>query len=200
MQVEGTAVDFGIAAHIHNHFARVELPLGMRQLASGDGAVVNQVVIGAGFFDDFAGKGERGGRGQDYSVGAKAQASGSGHIVKFAGFKREVVSAVRGPNVIVVGTAIECKMSAGGCFVGVGVESRFVGLQNVSFVIDFNGAVQLIDVAISFLLDGADCGVVVGLFRERAAARGSRSVCRFFGRNGSVRRRRRIRRRQLAGN
>src|SRR5271156_1729772 len=96
MEVEGAAVDLGIAAHVHHHFARIELPIGMRRLTSSDSAVENQVMIGAGLFHHLAGEGERRGRGQNYAVGAKAQSGGSGYVVKFSGFQIEVVSAARG--------------------------------------------------------------------------------------------------------
>ena len=59
MQDESAAVDFGVAAHVHTHFAGVELPIGMRQFASGNGAVIDEVMVLAGFLDKLAGRRQR---------------------------------------------------------------------------------------------------------------------------------------------
>src|ERR1700683_2188321 len=180
VKLEGAVVDLGVAPYVHINLARVKLPVGMGQFASGNGAVIHQVMIGTDLVDDFAGKGERSGRGENHPVGAKAQAGSSDHIVKLSGFQSQVVGTVRGPNVVVVRSAVQGKMSAARSLVGVGVVSRFVGLQYVGFVINLHRSVQFIDVAISLLLDGADRWPVIGLCRKRTAARRSRSGYRFF--------------------
>src|ERR1700693_623767 len=110
MQQKIAVVNLGIAANIHNYLARVELPLGMRQLAGRNSAVVDQVVIGTGFLDNAAGKRKGGGRGQDRPVAAKAQPRCPGYIVEASCFQLEIIGAVRRANVIVIGTAVEREM------------------------------------------------------------------------------------------
>ena len=51
-------INGGVAAHFHDDLVGIELPLGTRQLASGDGSVVDNVVVGTGLLHDSAGKGE----------------------------------------------------------------------------------------------------------------------------------------------
>src|SRR3984885_2550245 len=113
VQDKFAAIDLGVAAHVHIHLARIELPLGMGQFASRNGAVVDEVVSGTRFLYQFAGKGKGSSGSEDGPVGPEAQASRSRHIVKLSRFQSEVISAMRGANVIVVGTAVQGKMSAG---------------------------------------------------------------------------------------
>ena len=154
----------------------------MRQFAGGDGAVVDQVMIGAGLFNNSAGKGEGSGGSQDHPVAAKAQPSRPGHIVKASRFQIQIVGAVRRANVVVIGTAVEREMSGRGHFLGVGVVGCFVGPQHVIVVVDFNRAVQLVNGTFFFLLNGAD-GVDVSAFLLRRSRQGAGcclSGCWFF--------------------
>src|SRR5580700_8389555 len=94
VQNKSAAVDLSVAAHVHIYLARVESPHGMRQLAGGDGAVVDQVMIGADLVDDPAGKGKRSRGSQNHLVAAKNQPGGPGHIVETSGFEIQIVGAV----------------------------------------------------------------------------------------------------------
>jgi len=85
--------------------------------------------------------------------------------------------------VVVVGTAIESEMAGRGSFVGVGVEGRFVGLQNIALVIDFYGPMQVINGTVPLLCNGANRRVVVSLLGKRLAARRRRNLRRFFRSN-----------------
>src|SRR5580658_1251041 len=87
VQGERAAVDLSVTAHVDNHPARVELPAGMRQLAGGDGAVVEQVVVGAGLVDNLASEGEGSGGSQDHPIVAIAQPGGAGHVVEASRFE-----------------------------------------------------------------------------------------------------------------
>src|SRR5712691_10808083 len=111
MQQKCAVIDPGIAAHIHNHLARLELPFGMRQFASSDSAVIDQVVISAGLLDSFSGEGKRSGGSQDRPVGAKTQPGGSGHIVETSRFKVQIVSPARRSYMVVVRAAVEREVS-----------------------------------------------------------------------------------------
>ena len=82
MQQKIAVVDAGIAADIHDHFVSLELPVGMRQFAGGNTAVVDDVVIGTGFLHDFAGEGERSSRGQDGAAALEAETGGCGDVVE----------------------------------------------------------------------------------------------------------------------
>ncbi len=203
VQKKCAAIDLSVAAHIHVYLARVELPHGMRQLAGGDGAVVDQIMLRADLVDNLASKGKRSSRSKNHLVAAKDQSGGSGHIVEAPGFEIQIVCAMRRPNVIVIGTAVEREVSGSRRFPGVGVVGGFVGPQYVGSVIDFNRTVQLVDRTFLFLLDGAN-GADVSFFllrsgRQRARRGGSgrrlfrRDLRTWLRGNG-------ICRRQLAGN
>src|SRR5580692_9110993 len=135
----------------------------MRQLTGGNGAVVDRVVLRAGFVDDSAGKGEGRRRSQDHLIAAEAQPGGPGHIVEASGFERQIISAVRRANMVVIRTAVEREVSGSGRFSCVGIVGRFVRPEYVAFVVDLNRSVQLVNRAFLFLLDGAN-GVNVAFF------------------------------------
>src|SRR5882757_3133691 len=144
----------------------------MRQLAGSNGAVINEVVAGARLFDNFAGKGEGGGRGEDRAVAAEDNASAPGHIVEAASFGGHVVGPVAGLNMVVVRTAIKRDVAGGGGFSAVGVVGDFVGAEDVIAIVDFGVAVQFVDFAVFFLRGGADGGLV-GFFVGSLAGAGS---------------------------
>jgi len=174
MQKKYATVDFSVAAHVHNHLARVEFPLGVRQFAGGDGAVIDQIMVGTGFVDNSSGKREGSGRSENYAIGAKAQPSGSNDIVELPGFERQVVSGVRSANVVVIGAAVEREVSGCGRLPRVGVVSGLIRPHHIASVIDFNRPVQLVNRAFLLLLDGADGVDVFSLFLLRRSRRGAR--------------------------
>ena len=172
----------------------------MRQFAGGDCAVVDQVLIGTGFIDNFSRKCKGSGRSQDYPVGAKLHAGRPGHIVEAAGFERQIVCGVRCANVVVVRSAVEGEVSGCGHLFGIRVEGCFVGPQHIIIVVDFNRPVQLVNGTLFFLLNGAD-SVYIPVFLLR---RGRQSTGRWLsGRRLSggrlFQRRGGVHRRQLAG-
>src|SRR5258708_3785847 len=120
----------------------------MRQFAGGDGAVVDEVMAGAGLLDNFPGKGEGRRRGKDRPVSAEANAGAPGHVVESASFGGHVVGSVAGLDVVVIGTAVERDVTCGGGFSVVGIVGDFVGAEDVVAVVDFGVAVQLVDVAV----------------------------------------------------
>ena len=164
-------------------------------------------MLRADLVNNLAGEGEGSRGGQDHLVAAKDQPGGPGYIVETSGLAIEVVGAVRRANVVVVGTAVEREVACPRRFPGVGVVSGFVSPQYVGSVIDFNRAVQLINRAFLFLLEGAN-GADVSFFFLRCCRQGagSRRRSRRLFRRGRDRGRSArlrgsgIRRRQLAGN
>ena len=171
VQQEQAVVDSRIAADIDDYFVSAELPFGMRKLAGGDRAVVNEVVVGAGFLDDFSAEGKGRGRGEHGAGSVKAQARCPDYIVEAPGLGGQVIGSVARLDVIVVGTAVESEMSGRGGLTAVGVVCDFIGAEDVGAVMNFGIAVQLVDVADLLLLDGAHGGGIVvlalGLLRTR---------------------------------
>src|ERR1700676_4620220 len=114
VQNKCAVVDGGVAAHVHDDFVSLKLPLGLRKFAGSDGAVINQVMIGAGLFHDFAGEGKRGGRGQQGAATVEAKTRGGGHVVEASGLGRQIVGSIAGSQVVIVRATIERKVSRGG--------------------------------------------------------------------------------------
>src|SRR5271155_3182936 len=56
LQAEQAVVNLGRAPDIDNHFVGIELPTRMRQLASCYRPVIDRVMIGRRFLDDFPGE------------------------------------------------------------------------------------------------------------------------------------------------
>src|SRR5208282_631225 len=94
VQPERAVNNLGVAAHVHNHFVSVELPLGTGKFAGGNGAVIDDVVVGTGFVDDFSGEGERSGRGEHYEVAANLESGSCSDVVESPGLSCEIVSSV----------------------------------------------------------------------------------------------------------
>ena len=90
----------------------MELPLGMRQFAGGDRAVIDEIMIGAGLLDDFPGEGKGSGRGEHHGLAAViAHSGGGGDVVEAPRLSGQVVGAVAGLEVVVIGTAVESEVS-----------------------------------------------------------------------------------------
>jgi len=144
-----------------------EFPLGMRNFAGGDAAVVNQVMIGSGFFHHLAveSKGRR--RGQNEAITAEMKSGCSRNVVKFSCLGGEIVCPVAGFDVVVIWTSVECNVAGNRGLAAIGVVGRFVGSQDVIEVVNFGIAVQFVDVAVFFLLDGADDRRVVILLGRK---------------------------------
>src|ERR1700730_12595173 len=143
----------------------------MRQFARGDGAVINQVVVGTGLLHDFSGEGEGGGRGYDNAVAAKAKSCGCGNVVKTPGLAGQVVDSMTGLDVVVIRAAVEGKVAGGSGLAAVGVVGDFVSPQDVGAIVNFGVAAQLVDVAVFLLLKSADGGRIGVLGCGLAGAR-----------------------------
>src|SRR5260370_1412792 len=202
MQQKCAVVDLCVAARIDNHLARLELPFGVRQFASSDSAVIDQVVIGAGLLDSFSSEGKRSGGSQDGPVSVKTQPSSSGHIVKTSRFKVQIVSPARRSYMVVVRAAVEREVSRRRRFLGLRIVSRFIRPQDVGSVVNLYRPMQLINSTFLFLLDGANCVDLTPLplsgGRHGAGCCWSSWLAR--GRAGAARSRIIICRWQLAGN
>ncbi len=114
-------VNGGISAHFHDDLVRVELPLGARQLAGGNGSVVDHVVVGPGLLHHSAGKGERILGGQDHPLPAQLHARRPYDVFEAPGFGPDVVGSMRGLDVLVIGSAVEHHVAVRDRLSGVGV-------------------------------------------------------------------------------
>jgi hypothetical protein len=63
----------------------------------------------------------------------------------------EIIGAVAGYDVFVVGAAVENQMALARGFSGVGVVSHLVGVEGVRLVTNFDMSAQLVDRAVFFL-------------------------------------------------
>jgi hypothetical protein len=157
-----TFVDFGGAIDIHRDALGVEEPFGMGQVAGGDRSLAHHVVVGALLLDNFSGEGEGIGGGQDIAGLAQAQSNGSDHAIEYAGFGANVVSAMAGLDVLVVGTAVENDVALEFSVPGVGVVGDLIGVEDVGAVVNLDRAAQVIDGPIFLLLHGADGDLFFG--------------------------------------
>src|SRR5438552_17853940 len=129
---EGAAVNFCVASDFHNQFVRVELPLGVRQFAGCDRAVINTIMIRPGLLDYFPAESEWVGRGQDRVPGANADAGGSMYVLKTTGFSANIVCSVSSFDLLIFGTAIQHNMAFRGCISRVGLVRRRISIVNIA--------------------------------------------------------------------
>ena len=121
LDTKRAVVDGGVSAHFHDDLVRVELPLGTRQLARGDGSVVNQVVVGPGLLHHSAGKGKRILGGQDHPLPAQLHARRPYDMFEAPRFGPDVVGGMRSLDMLVVQSAIEHNVAVRDRLSGVGV-------------------------------------------------------------------------------
>ena len=176
-EVEDGVAGAGLV-RVERKMAGGKQPVGMREEAGGDGAVVDIVGARAGFDDDFAGEeegvgGDEAGPAVGVGCGGGAvQADGAGDVVEAAGAGLEVVGAVGGGDVLVVFAAGEVDVAVGGDVVGVLVVGDGVGAEEVVGVGDLDVAGEKIDAAVLGLGVGVPGDDVGGLFgRQRGGAR-----------------------------
>ena len=172
------AVNAGIPADLHHNLVRIELPLGTRQLAGGDGSVVDQVVVGTGLLHHSAGKGKGIFGGQHHPLPAQLHARRPHYVFEAAGLGPDVVGGVSGLDMLVVGPAIEHHVAIRDRLSGVGVVVDRIGIQNVGAVVDLRLPAQLEYGAVFFLLQGADGDVLLSHRGRRRRQRG-RCIRRF---------------------
>ena len=153
MQKEIAVIDGGVASHIHHNVVRLKFPLGVRQFARGDAAVVHHVMIGAGFFDQLSSEREGSRRGENDTVAAEAQSRRCGHIVKASSLGSDVVIPVTRLDVVIIRAAVYREMSRGSGLTGIRVVGQVVGTQDVIPVVDLDVAVKFVDVPVFFLLE-----------------------------------------------
>src|SRR3984885_11677859 len=158
VQEKFAAVNFGVAADIHLDFSGVKLPLGMREFAGRDRAVVHQVVVWAGLFHNFAGKSKGGSRSENHTVAAKAQACGSDHVIEFAGLGDEVVGATAGSDGGVIGATVEREVALRVGFSSCGIVCSFIGAKDVRAIVNLHGLMQFVNRAVFFLGDRTNQG------------------------------------------
>src|SRR3989475_11473876 len=118
---ERAAVNFCVAAAFHIQFVRVELPLGVRQFAGCDRAVINTIMIRPGLLDYFPAESEWVGRGQDRVPGANADAGGSMYVLKTTGFSANIVCFMSSFHVLIIWAPHQHNMAIRGWISPLGV-------------------------------------------------------------------------------
>src|SRR5580765_8495375 len=113
VQQKVAVIDAGLAANINHHSSRLEFPVGLRKFAGCNGAIVDDVVIGAGFLDAFSGKSERRRGGQNGAATVKSHSRGGRYVIERAGFRDHIVGAMARPEVVVRRPAINSEISYG---------------------------------------------------------------------------------------
>src|ERR1700722_6829779 len=125
-------------------------------------------MVGTGLLHHLSREGEGSARSQHHAMAAEAQTGRAGGVVEAASFRRQIIGAMAGFDVVVVGSAIECEMASSGRLSAVGIVGHFVGTKNIAAVMDLGVVVQFVNVAVFFLLNGTDDGSIFEL-RGRAS-------------------------------
>ena len=125
----------------------------MRQIAGGNRSLAHQIVFGAVLFDNFSGEGEWILAGEDVPGIAHAKSDGPDHAIKGTDLGADVVGAVTGFDVLVVGAAVEHDVAFEFAVSRVGVIGDLIGAQDVGAIVDLRVAPQVIDGSFFFLFD-----------------------------------------------
>src|SRR5206468_10609970 len=118
-QQKVAVIDAGVTSNIRHHLVSFELPLGIRQFAGGNAAVVHDVVVGTGLLDDLARKSERSRRGKNHAAAFELQSSGGSDVVKASCLGGHVVISMACFDVVIVRAAINPEVSRGRYLAGV---------------------------------------------------------------------------------
>ena len=110
----------------------------------------------------------------------KAESGGRRDVVESSRLCSQIVGSVTRFEVVVVRTAVEPEVSRSCGLAAVGVVGDLIGLQNIVAIVNFGVAVQFVDVAVFFLLVGADGGRIGILVRCLTSAGRARSGCLGF--------------------
>jgi len=95
--------------------------------------------------DNFSGEGEWILAGEDVPGIAHAKSDGPDHAIKGTDLGADVVGAVTGFDVLVVGAAVEHDVAFEFAVSGVGVIGDLIGAQDVGAIVDLRVAPQVID-------------------------------------------------------
>src|ERR1700756_5323981 len=91
---KAAAIHLGVGARVDDHLARVECPLGTRQLAGRNRTIVDDEVIGPRLLNALPGKRERTGRRQNRSRPLHTNPDRAHYVVKLTALAADVVGAV----------------------------------------------------------------------------------------------------------
>jgi len=144
-------------------------------------------VVGAVLLDDFSGEGKRILSREDVAGFAHLQSDGSDDAVEGSNLGANVVSAMTGLDVFIVGAAIEDDVAFEFAVAGIGVVSHLIGVKDVVAVVNFGFAAEVVDGAIFFLLDGANGHGLFNLadcFRQKRGRRRSGFSSGYLGSGG----------------
>src|SRR5205085_12138018 len=146
-EAEGGVIDLRLFTSVNDNALRRQAPHGVRHFANGDVALVNDVTIGAGLFDELAAEDEVIWRGERHAAAVQAHAGGAGHVIEAAGLALKVVERVRGGDVLIVRAAGNVNVAGSGDFTGALVVGHLISLEGDAAVADLGVAVEGVPVA-----------------------------------------------------
>src|SRR2546421_2097328 len=135
----------------------------MRHSAGGYGAVMNDIAVKADLLHDLPRESKWVGASQDIPSTTRPRPGCAHHIVEGAGAGPDVVSAMAGFNVLVVGTSVQDHVAGSSYQACAGVIGRLVGEDYVVTIVQLHITSGLVDVSGFLLLGGTDRG---GLSRD----------------------------------
>src|SRR5208282_3648248 len=152
-QLEAAVVKLGGAVDINLDVPRLEQPLRTRQAAGGDRPLAHHIVVGPVFLDDFSREGKRIGRGHRVAGGTHAKTHRSNRAVEGSNLGADIVDAVTGLDVLVVWAAVQHHVAVFFAVSRVRVVGDLIRAQDVSAIVDFGLAAQVVNGTIFFLVD-----------------------------------------------
>jgi hypothetical protein len=147
--------------------AHAKLPLGMRQLAVGYGAVIHDVMIRPSFHHNLTGKLKWDWGSQKKRARSLPRANSTGHIIKSSHFSANIVFSVTGFNVFVVGAIVKYNVAIQRNVASVGVVGGFIRPEGEGAILNSASDVQFEDGALFFLSNGTNGRLVFRGWRNR---------------------------------
>src|SRR5260370_22715273 len=144
-------IDRRVAAGSHVCVTHAKLPLGMRQLAVGYGAVIHNVMIRSSFHHNFASKRKWDWGGQKERPRSLPRSNPSGHIIKSSHFSANVVLSVARLNVFIVRTTVKYNVAVQRDVASVGIVGSFVRPRGGDAILNSSPPLKFTDGAAFFL-------------------------------------------------
>ena len=116
----------------------------------------HQIVVGPVFLDNFSGKGKRIGGGKHVARLPQPESHRSNHAIESSGFRADIVSAVTGLDVLVVRAAVQHDVALQFAISRVCLVRDLIRVQDVSAIVNFHSAPQVVDGPILLLFHRPD--------------------------------------------
>ena len=113
VELQSGVVQLGFVAHFDVGSFRIQLPLGLGQLARSHVSVVDAISVRPQLVHDFSGEEKRRGRSEEHGRVLHPHAGRAGHVVERAGIAADVVGRAGAHQVRIVRTAVEDHVTLG---------------------------------------------------------------------------------------